>query len=447
MTAMLTIASTAGPAGPVATAAQTIATPTVSHVPLGWVGAPRLLAGTATGDLTTYRAHTAQHGEAPWPDLPTLLQQLDAVELAGRGGAGFRLAAKIRALRPSRRKAVVVNGCEGEPASAKDTALLLHTPQLVLDGAAAIAAAIGARRVHIAVTEPGVEANLATAIASRPDAGRFQVTRVPARFVAGEARALIAALDGRPGVPPGRRVPPTEVGVGGLPTLLSNAETFAQVAILIRRGPSGFATSGTAAEPGTTLLTVTGAVASPGVVEVPLGTSLEDVASVVGAGSAQAVVVGGFHGAWLPPDGSLPLSRSALSAAGGTLGAGAAAFVGSDTCALSELARVTDWLAAESTRRCGPCAFGLPALAADVRALAAGSPDVGLAQRHARLVTGRGACAHPDGAARFVISGLRMLGRELELHRRHGGCGRPDRRHLATTRAEALGMNPTGGRP
>lgn len=417
----------------------------VASVPLGWVGSPRLLAGATTEDLTDYRAHLDRHGEPKWPDRAKLLSDLDAVGLAGRGGAGFPLAAKIRALRNSRRATVVVNGCEGEPASAKDTALLLHTPHLVLDGAAAVAAAIGARSVLVAVTDPAVQSGLQVAITGRPDAGRYQVRLVPDRFVIGEARALVEALDGRAGVPPGRRIPLTEAGLSGAPTLLSNAETFAQLAVLARRGSAWYSAVGTTTEPGTALLTVSGSVANAGVVEAAYGTSLAEVARLAGAGPAQAVLVGGFHGGWLPVDSSLPLSRAGVAAAGGSFGAGTVVFVGTDTCALAELSRIAHWLAEQSTRRCGPCAFGLPALADDVRALVAGSADVGLAQRHASLVSGRGACAHPDGAVRFVLSGLRQLTEELQSHRRHGGCGRPDRHQLATSRAAALNPAPIGG--
>jgi hypothetical protein len=67
----------------------------------------------------------------------------------------------------------------------------------------------------------------------------------------------------------------------------------------------------------------------------------------------------------------------------------------------------------------------LPALAADVAALGAGHHATAGALRHARLVHGRGACAHPDGAARFVSSGIHLLQDEIETHARYGGCGRP----------------------
>jgi NADH:ubiquinone oxidoreductase subunit F (NADH-binding) len=388
---------------------------------LGWIGEPRLL---AAWERVQSRF-----------DRDRLLGYLDAVNLTGRGGAAFPLAAKIRSLRAAaRRPIVVVNGTEGEPASFKDRALLTRNPHLVLDGALIAAEAIGAQRVAVAVTDPAIAELLRQVIRARADRARFGVYEVPDRFVSGEARALVRALSGGPAVPPGRRVLPTDVGVDGSPTLLSNAETYGQLAMLARIGPAAYAAVGTPAEPGTTLLTVSGAVTRPSVVEVPFGVTLAQVAESTGATRSQAVVVGGYHGAWLPPDPHLRLSREGMAIAGGTLGAGAVIFVGDQTCGLAELSRVAGWLADQSARQCGPCAFGLPALAADVRALAAGNGAPEVAARHAAMVTGRGACAHPDGAARFVRSGLAVLADEVRMHQAYGGCRRPAHGQLRTGR-------------
>ncbi|MDT4913773.1 MAG: hypothetical protein QOC66_2901 [Pseudonocardiales bacterium] len=393
-------------------------TPTLD-LPLWTIGAPRLLAGLDRAESLELRGHLAAHGALPVVTLDRLLTSLDAIGgLAGRGGGAFSFAAKLRALADGPRR-VVVNGAESEPASAKDRTLLRRAPHLVLDGALAVAAAVGANEVTVAVHDSLAFQRLRAAAAERPDGRRVRIRMVSGGFVAGEARAVVRALQGGPALPTGRRTPPTATG-----TLVSNAETFAQVAVLLRMGPHRYAETGTRMEPGTTLMTVGGAVGRPGVIEIPLGTPLGIVLTAAAAVHTQAVVIGGYHGSWLAPIPEIRLSREGVAAAGGTFGAGVLLAVDTATCALGELARVTAWLAAESAKQCGPCRFGLPTLAADVAALVAGRPAVAAALDHARMLDGRGACGHPDGAARFVTSGLHLLHDETDLHLAHGGCGR-----------------------
>lgn len=410
------------------TIARTPVLPAPAGEPATWtIGAPRLLAGLDRHAVLDVRTHLATHGTLPGTDLGRLLALLDGAPVAGRGGAGFPLAAKLRAVRGAHRT-VVVNGSESEPASHKDRTLLRRTPHLVLDGALTVAAAVGAREVIVAVHDAGAGAAVQAAVDERPDARRVRVERVEGAFVTGEARTLLRVLDGGPPLPPGRRTLPTDRGV-----VVANVETLAQVAVLVRLGARRFAESGTRAEPGTTLLTLGGAMGRPGVVEVPLGTPLGIVLTAARADRTEYLIAGGYHGTWLRPAGDLLVSRAGLAATGATLGAGILYALDGATCPLGELTRVSRWLAAQSAGQCGPCRFGLPALAADVAAAAHGHPDAAPnAARHADLVTGRGACAHPDGAARFVRSGLATLAAELAAHRA-GGCGRP-----------VLGQLPTG---
>jgi NADH:ubiquinone oxidoreductase subunit F (NADH-binding) len=392
--------------------------PTISST---WsIGAPRLLAGLEAHERLDAATHLAVHGVRPGMDLGRLLELLDASGLAGRGGAGFPLAAKLRALGRGK-TTVVVNASESEPASQKDRVLLRRTPHLVIDGALTVADSIGADRITVAVHDAAAADAVRSALRERPDAGRIDISHTSERFVSGEARAVVRALNGGPGLPPGRRD-----HLAGKGTLLANVETFAQLAVLIRLGSRRFADTGTRLEPGTTLLTVGGAVARPGVVEIPLGTPLGIVLTAAGAADPQAIVTGGYHGSWLVPVPDIRVSREGLASAGGTLGAGVLLVLDHGTCALGELSAVATWLAGESAGQCGPCRFGLPALAADVRALRAGRGDaLGKAFGHARTVDGRGACSHPDGTARFVASGLHALQDEVDLHLHRGGCGRP----------------------
>jgi NADH:ubiquinone oxidoreductase subunit F (NADH-binding) len=219
---------------------------------------------------------------------------------------------------------------------------------------------------------------------------------------------------------------PTVHGVGGHPTFASNVETFAQIGLLISLGVDQFASVGAADEPGTTLLTVLGdlphpALASGAVLEIPTGLPLS---LLVGSGPGP-VLIGGYHGTWVDGPGSLVLSRPSLRAAGAPLNAAVVARLPESTCPLGEVTAVAGWLAEQSAGQCGPCYFGLPSVARTLHQLLRGAAVQDQADARVRLLRGRGACAHPDGASTFVGSALTVLSEEIRVHRTHGHCGRP----------------------
>ena len=149
-------------------------------------------------------------------------------------------------------------------------------------------------------------------------------------------------------------------------------------------------------------------------------------------GPVQAVLVGGYHGAWLPAAeaAGLPLANAALRPLGAAVGAGVLAALPADRCGLAETARVARYLALESAGQCGPCFNGLPRIAAAVAHLAGPRPDRRARadlERWAGLVTGRGACHHPDGSVRFIRSALRVFAAEAGLHEQ-GRCSGTDPR-------------------
>jgi NADH:ubiquinone oxidoreductase subunit F (NADH-binding) len=402
---------------------------------LAW-GTARLLAGAVEG-RAGLATHRAVHGPLHPFDRDRLAGALQTVRLLGRGGAGFPVAAKLRATPSGTRTHVVVNGSEGEPAGGKDRALMRRAPHLVLDGALTVARALDTHRVSIVVADPDAHASLAAALREREDTRTVRLVVHDHGYVGGEVRAVTRALSGSPALPPGRRVLPTVHGVDGRPTFASNVETFAQVGLLAGLGADQFASVGAADEPGTTLLTLLGDLPHTGlsrgaVVEVPTGLSL---AALVGPGPGP-VLVGGYHGTWIDGPGDLVLSRPALRAAGVPLNAGILARLPAATCALGEVTAVTGWLAGASAGQCGPCYFGLPALHRNLHQLLAGAPVADDVRARAGLLRGRGACAHPDGASSFVSSALVALATEIHDHQTRGGCGRPWLGVLPTARPD-----------
>lgn len=398
---------------------------TLPSSPSGEVAAvvgPRLLAGIGSGPgLLEHRAL--------WPapralDERQLLAQLDAVAVHGRGGAGFSFARKVRtAIESGRRRALVVNAAEGEPASAKDSSLLVAAPHLVLDGADAIAHALGAGVVHLVVGHDRPAARIALDVALAEREGTFadvevHVARSP--FVGGQGSAVLELLEGRENLPVTSWSPAAVSGLRGRPTLLSNAETFAQVAALLALGPGGYAGLGTPTEPGTTLLTVAGDGPHGVVLEVPFGVGLGSVLEYCGYPGDAAVLLGGYHGTWVPPGRApyLAVSRTELAALGFGLGAGVVLPLGEGTCPVTVTAGVMAYLAGASAGRCGPCFNGLPALAEAVDHLADGGGRAATQRIRelAGVLPGRGACTHPDGSARMVRSLLAAFPQEVRAH-------------------------------
>lgn len=350
-------------------------------------------------------------------DRSWLQKALHDVRLLGRGGAAFPVAAKLEATR--RGAYVVVNGTEGEPASWKDRTLMRLAPTLVVNGALVVANALRSKGITIAVTDEQSHTALRAAAGAVPGGAAIRIERTVHDFVGGEVNALLNGLSGRPVAPNGRRTLPTERGLHDQPTFASNAETFAQIALLAALGPHEYARVGTPTEPGTSLVTLLGDVPQPGVIELPNGTPLSRVVAV----GSRPVLIGGYHGTWTTAD-DLIIERPSLRARGIGWGAGVVAVLPDDTCPIGEIARVATWLAAESIGQCGPCVFGLASISNDLTELAAGRPvDLRRLRERVGLVEGRGACRHPDGVARFVATAMQAFDAEVRAHQ-GGGCGR-----------------------
>lgn len=375
-----------------------------------------------------HAGHRRLYGPVPRLTVAELIALADGAGVRGRGGAGFPFGRKLRTVAeqagPRRRPVIVVNASEGEPASAKDAALAIVAPHLVLDGAVAVATALGAREIHLALPgeRPRARALLSAAVAERDDPRiHWHVHVTDPRFVAGQARAVLELLAGRPGLPVTAWQPEAFAGHRDRPTLLSNAETWAHLGWLALVGLRPVLSLGTPEEPGTTLLTVRAPGHRARVVEVEHGAPLAPLVPASGRGGP--VLVGGFHGTWTTWESvaSASVSVSALRARGIGLGAGAVIALGSGGCAVRTTADIVAYLAEQSAGRCGPCINGMPALALALAGLRDGVPNAEAeVVRLSRALPGRGACAHPDGTARLAASLLAAVPDEVAAHQESG---------------------------
>jgi NADH:ubiquinone oxidoreductase subunit F (NADH-binding) len=405
-------------------------------------GLPRLLEGIPSHGIMSLAEHLALHGPLPaWRRRAhggehPLIAQVEQAGLLGRGGAGFPIAVKLRAVAASRgRPVVVVNAAEGEPASLKDRTLTQTVPHLILDGATLAAQALGASEVVVSVCESArasVE-SIAEAINERGSPGhrspRTRLTTVPTHYVAGQESALVNYLNGARAVPVFTPPMVFEQGVARRPTLLSNAETLAHLALIARHGPGWFRELGTPSQPGSALITLSGPVSHPGVYEIEYGASLRSLIDAAGGavGRPRAALLGGYGGSWVGEEHlhSLVLADEYLAAHGASLGAGVALLLSESACPVAETTRVMRWLASQSAGQCGPCVHGLNAIATSLEEISGGGAQPNIYQRLTRLaalVRGRGACAHPDGAARMLLTAIEVFGDEFADHARYGPC-------------------------
>ena len=367
-----------------------------------------------------------------------MVEELARSGLRGRGGAWFPTWKKWAAVREHSvgHSVVVVNASEGEPLSSKDRTLVALRPHLVLDGAALAAESIGADEIviYLSIGSKNVEESVRRALDERHDAGLSEapcrIVMTQHRYVAGESSAVVGRVSGGASKPSFSLGHSAEKGVDGRPTLVQNAETLAHAAMIARYGSDWFRRLGTEGSPGSTLMTVCGNVANPGVYEVDLGARLGGVLDAAGGPLTlpAGALLGGYFGAWLHGGRlrDLPLDSDRLRASVGTsLGCGVLAVLPSAGCGIVESSRILTYLAAETAGQCGPCVNGLAALSEATHRIAISEPESGdleRVQRWVGMVRGRGACHHPDGAVGQLASALAVFKDHLWMHMNGRRC-------------------------
>ena len=354
---------------------------------------------------------------------------IDAVRrsgLRGRGGAGYPTGLKWQtvAAMPGQHKVVVCNADEGDPGAFMDRTVLEGDPHSVLEGMAIAAHAVGADRgfIYVRAEYPLAIERLRGAIAQAEQRGwlgaaiggsntHFQVElRVGAgAYVCGEETALIHSIEGRRGTPRPRPPYPAQQGVFGLPTLINNVETFANIPVLLELGAEAFS-------PGTKVFSLTGQVRRSGVLEVPMGTTLRTIVETMGGGAPEgrqikAVQTGGPSGGCVPAAVlDTPVDYESLQALGTIMGSGGMVVLDDTTNMVDIAAFFMAFSREESCGKCIPCRSGTVQLELLLRKLLerrANAADLAQLERLCPVVSDASLCGLGQSAPRPVLSTLR----------------------------------------
>jgi NADH:ubiquinone oxidoreductase subunit F (NADH-binding) len=416
----------------------------------GLRGAPSVLlsrVGTYDPDGSLPDAEAAG-AWATWRQVGTtaspqqVIRLVDEAGLRGRGGAGHSTAQKWRAAAQlqAEERYLVANAFEADPGAQLDRTLLERDPHLVLEGIAIAAYAIGARRAYICLksaAEPLIR-RLRAAIDGAEEAGYLgpdalgsgfdidvEVVGVPGGFVVGEETVLLRALENKRAQPEQRPPYPSRRGLWGRPTVVNNIETLAAVPWILANGSAAYASIGDPAMPGTTLVQVTGAVARPGIVEIPTGTPLGAVVGELAGGPRagsplKAMLVGGPTGGFLPGDGAgVGYSPAALEAAGAIMGSGTIVALDESVCLFDMATLLQRFLSDESCGKTIPCRIGVRRLYEIGSRATAGlsrPTDPQLLLDLAADVRDGGMCGLEKLAPNPFLSGMRYFGQEFEDH-------------------------------
>lgn len=301
--------------------------------------------------------------------------------LRGRGGAGYPTGLKWAtvAKEQSERKFIICNADEGDPGAFMDRSVLESDPHRVIEGMAIAAYAVGASQGYIYVRGeyPLAISHLQTAIRQAKRLGLlgsqiFEATfdfkielRIGAgAFVCGEETALMASIEGKRGIPRPRPPYPAESGLWGYPTLINNVETFANIPTIIRRGADWFGAIGTEKSKGTKVFSLAGKVCNTGLIEVPMGITLQQIVLEMGGGvpnggKAKAVQTGGPSGGCIPAAMfDTPVDYESLTQLGAIMGSGGA-IVMDESASMVDVARFfMEFCMDESCGKCIPCRAG-----------------------------------------------------------------------------------------
>jgi NADH-quinone oxidoreductase subunit F len=377
-----------------------------------------------------------------------VIDEVSRSGLRGRGGAGFPTAQKWQLCHdaPSETKYVICNGDEGDPGAFMDRALLESDPHSVVEGMIIAAYAVGAHEgyIYVRAEYPLAVARVALALRQAEELGllgdnilgsdfrcHISVFEGSGAFVCGEETALIASLEGKPGLPRFRPPYPATSGLFGMPTAINNVKTLAAVPHIIAKGADWFASTGTAGSKGTAVFALAGKVNNTGLAEVAMGTTLRQLVFEVGGGipkgkRCKAVQIGGPSGGCLPESAlDLPIDFDSLTSVGAMMGSGGIIVLDEDDCAVEMARYFLEFTQNESCGKCTLCRLGTKQMLEILQDVTAGhgkAADLETLAELAADIKAGSLCALGKTAPNPVLSTLRYFRDEYDGHIAEARC-------------------------
>ncbi|MDD2597665.1 MAG: NADH-quinone oxidoreductase subunit NuoF [Kiritimatiellae bacterium] len=399
-------------------------------------------------DPTQIADTIASHGYAALAEALTtlgpdgVLEQMKISGLRGRGGAGFPTwlkwnFAKAEAVET---RYVLCNADEGDPGAYMDRSVLEGDPHAIIEGMAIAAFAVGARQgyVYVRAEYPLAVQRLNIALEQARSCGLLgenilgtdfsfdlEIRMGSGAFVCGEETALIASIEGKRGEPRPRPPFPASKGLWGMPTVLNNVETYANVPAIIRNGGEWYASIGTAKSNGTKVFALAGAVCNTGLVEVPIGTSLGELVYDIGGGIPnnkrfKAAQIGGPSGGCVPCQNlNVALDYESLAELGAIMGSGGLIVMDEDTCMVDVARFFIEFIQEESCGKCVPCRTGTRRMLEILQRICTGQgelEDIDRLEQLGEFIKTASLCGLGQTAPNPVLSTIRHFRQEYEQH-------------------------------
>lgn len=391
-----------------------------------------------------------------------VIEEIKLAGLRGRGGAGFPTGLKWEICRsqPGDEKYLICNADEGNPGAYMDRSLLEGSPHAIIEAMIIAAYAIGASQgiIYVRAEYPIAVRHAQIAIQQAREAGLLgenifgsgfcfdiSVHEGAGAYVCGEETALIASLEGQRGIPRPRPPFPTQKGYRGKPTVINNVETLANVPLIILNGHEWYASFGTENSKGTKIFSLAGQVNTPGLVEVPMGTTLRQIIFDIGGGmprgrALKAAQIGGPSGGCVPASYlDLPVDYESVKAVGAIMGSGGLIVLDDTTCMVDLARNFLEFTKFESCGKCVPCRIGTQRMLEILQRITGGEgqmDDLAELEHLSKVIQTTSLCGLGQTAPNPVLSTLQYFRQEYEEHIL--------RRHCRASVCEGLAQTPVG---